>query len=165
MKKLVMICSLSLLLELGLGAQADLIGHLEHHHIDDLGNPYDIDQTIIYKTREDEIKLVKFTDATGQHFCVAETYTWSDWRFMDGKILIKADDKLFKLEDPHPRQDMRDGGVREMIIADIEKEAIEAMAKASVVRIQVFHQPLILLDQGREAIKDFYDNVVASTSQ
>jgi len=135
---------------------------IDHQHHDSLDDPYDTDTVFMIKAWDEKVSLVKITHTNSKkiELFLVDTYTGTNWRFMDGKILVKVDDTLIRLQAPKPYRDAYSGGVLEMLWAPITPAQIKLLAKATTLRIQSWTEPFDILDEGIAAIKNFQANVM-----
>jgi hypothetical protein len=124
---------------------------------DDLVNPSETYSIPIYKDYYDTILIEKiiFTGKkTKPHYYLHAVYKGTDWRFMDGEVIIKADEKLYTYKDDKPYRTIGTGYVLEQIFVDITDFINTDLAPIKTLKIQ-YDYPMTISDEGVSNLKRF----------
>ncbi len=156
MKKLLVFCFIVIVLS---GCLTTGVGSykVKHEKYEDIENPFTVDSVLIYKDILYNISMQKITSKI-EYFTFEIVYEGSSWSFIDGNVLIDANGKIFKYNDKKPhRMVLNNGNVRERISVVIPDIDIQEIVNANILRIQFFADPIIIDDNGKNYIKQFYE--------
>jgi hypothetical protein len=117
---------------------------ITHKEYDSLETPFVTDAVVFYWNYEfyihssDKISATKYTYSGGESFFTIEvSFMGDDWRFMDGDVLIKTDDHLYRYKDNEPYHKVLSGGtVHEILEVDVQAKVLLDMISSKTVRFQ-----------------------------
>jgi len=92
-------------------------------------------------------------------------YSGNNWLFMDGNVVVKADERLYRLRDDRPSRTAHYGKVTERILVDVDPAFIDRIRNAKEVGIQFFGEPIHIDSTGKEYIQRFWDDLVIHRPQ
>ena len=97
--------------------------NVQHREFDSIENPFTTDKVMFYQDILFSISVGKVNSKSSKYFTIEIVYNGSGWLFMDGSVVIQADDKIIKINDSKPHRMVLSGGrVQETVSAIINKQ-------------------------------------------
>ena len=127
---------------------------VETERFESLTGDFQSEKVKIYSNNRYDISISKVTSGLS-YYSIDIDYRGSNWLFIDGLVMIKADDLLMKKIDENPSRVVVYKGVHESISVIVEKEELATMANAKDLRIQFFADPITISEEGRNNISRF----------
>lgn len=122
---------------------------------------FTVKEVVFYKDWLVNIGIQKVYSRLGNQYMINLVYVGSSWLFLDGKISIKADNKIIRIKDESPhRLVLHNATVMETVRATISKEDLDLIRKAKVVKIQYFGEPVRIDQNGISFINRFYNETI-----
>ena len=114
--------------------------------------------------REDiTINYLAFEDGTFfAYFMIG--YVGDDWRFMDGDVRVKLDDKSFTWYDNEPyRSVLNSGSVLEIIGIVFDRNIVNEITSSNNMVMQYYQSPITISDEDFIMMKDFLSKYFGKT--
>lgn len=123
-----------------------------------------VHRLVVYRDETDTVELgvISPTDGSSNSYVLSVVYTDTDWRFMEGNVLIRVGSQLLRLRDPRPSHS---GGYREPVTERVTVELTRAQFRdiANGSRVAVEYHPGVIayIDRrGARAMRQFYEEYV-----
>ena len=142
--------------------------------IDDLKNPGIFYESLIYKDWQglpkgnEYVYLSKYEGNLGDEYFLTFEFRGSNWRFMDGSLLVETDGTLHEFVDDNPN---RDTGqvvdlvyVVERVVVPLEETLVQELATAQSIRVQAYLNAITFSEEDKKRLREFYEQYVIKTT-
>lgn len=128
------------------------------------GDDYVIYRLVIYRDEHDTIELgvVSPADGSANSYVLSVVYRGSQWRFMEGNVLVRVGTELLRLRDQRPTHS---GGYREpveeRITVALTQSQFRRITNGSRVAVEYHPQTIAYIDRRAErAMRRFFEEYV-----
>ncbi len=123
-------------------------------------SPYNIHRLAIYRDQTDLVELgaISYSDGRPNSYALSVLYTGDNWRFMDGKMIVRSGDTLFRFSEPVTRRGGYSQPVEERITVVLSPAEFQEIALGKDVALEYFPGLVIEIDApGRRASERFFE--------
>jgi hypothetical protein len=123
-------------------------------------SPYNVHRLAIYRDQSDIVELgaISYSDGRPNSYALSILYTGSDWRFMDGSMIVRSGDTLLRFSEPVTRKGGYSAPVEERITVVLSPSEFEQIALGENVALEYFPGLVIEIDApGRRASRRFFE--------
>ncbi len=123
-------------------------------------SPYTIHRLAIYRDQTDVVELgaISYSDGRPNSYALSVLYTGDDWRFMDGRMIVRSGDTLFRFSEPVSRKGGYSTPVEERITVVLSPAEFEEIALGRNVALEYFPGLVVEIDSpGRRASRRFFE--------
>lgn len=123
-------------------------------------SPYNVHRLAIYRDETDIVELgaISYSDGRPNDYALSVLYTGTDWRFMDGKMIVRSGDTLYRFAEPVTRKGGHSEPVEERITVVLSEAEFEQIALGDNVALEYFPGLVIEIDaSGRRAARRFFE--------
>ncbi|TVR32569.1 MAG: hypothetical protein EA404_07230 [Spirochaetaceae bacterium] len=124
------------------------------------GEDYEVHRLVIYRDDYDSVELgvLSPNDGSPNSYVLSVVYSGSQWRFMEGEVLVRVGAQLLRLRDNRPT---RAGGhnepVRERLTVALSREQFHSITAGSRVAVEYHPGTIAYVDRRAErAMRRFY---------
>ena len=128
-----------------------------HTERDSIETPSITDKVVFYKDMLFTISIAKTKTPNLNYFTIKIIFEGSRWLFLDGKIVIQADDRIIRIQDSKPSRSHNRGIVSERVSAVISEEDLIAIVNSQSTRMGFHGSPITLEEKSLGFIKRFHE--------
>lgn len=134
---------------------------VQTRRVEDGESPYNIHRLAIYRDETDTVELgaISYSDGRPNDYALSVLYSGDNWRFMDGNMIVRSGDVLYRFSEEVTRQGGYNEAVEERITVVLSPEEFEQIALGDNVALEYFPGLVIEIDApGRRASRRFFED-------
>lgn len=134
---------------------------VQTRRVEDGESPYSIHRLAIYRDETDTVELgaISYSDGRPNDYALSVLYSGDNWRFMDGNMIIRSGDVLYRFSEEVIRQGGYNEPVEERITVVLSPEEFEQITLGDNVALEYFPGLVIEIDApGRRASRRFFED-------